>query len=148
MTGKYQQRTGVEGVITAANHRNVGLSLNEVTIAEELKAHGYNCAILGKWQLGYAKKFNPVLQGFDSFVGFVSGNIDYHAHIDQEGYLDWWNDTIINNEKGYTTDLITKYGVEYIKRNNPAKTGKPFFLYLPHEAPHYPIQGRDDAPVR
>jgi len=148
MTGKYQQRTGVEGVITAANHRHVGLSLNEITLAEELKSHGYSCGMYGKWHLGYAKEFNPSFQGFDHFVGFVSGNIDYHSHIDQEGYLDWWNDTIINNEKGYTTDLITKYGVEFIKNNNPNKTGKPFFLYLPQEAPHYPIQGRNDAPVR
>ena len=148
MTGKYQQRTGVEGVITAANHRHVGLSLDEITLAEELKRLGYTCAIYGKWHLGYAPEFNPSLQGFDHFVGFVSGNIDFHSHIDQEGYLDWWNDTIINNEEGYTTDLITKYGVDFIKDNNPKKTGKPFFLYLPHEAPHYPIQGRNDAPVR
>ena len=148
MTGKYQQRTGVEGVITAANHRNVGLSLNEITLAEELKNLGYTCGMFGKWHLGYPKAFNPVFQGFDKFIGFVSGNIDYHSHIDQEGYLDWWNDTIINDEKGYTTDLITKYGVEFIRKNNPQKTGNPFFLYLPQEAPHYPIQGRNDAPVR
>lgn len=148
MTGKYQQRTGVEGVITAATHRDVGLSLDEITIAEELKKLGYSCGMFGKWHLGYPKSFNPVFQGFDRFVGFVSGNIDYHSHIDQEGYLDWWNDTIISNEPGYTTDLITKYGVEFIRNNNPQKTGKPFFLYLPQEAPHYPIQGRNDGPVR
>ncbi len=148
MTGKYQQRTGIEGVITAASHRDVGLSLNETTLAEELKKLDYTCGIFGKWHLGYAKEFNPSLQGFDQFVGFVSGNIDYHSHIDQEGYLDWWNDSIINDEKGYSTDLITKYGVEFIKKNNPQLTGKPFFLYLPQEAPHYPIQGRNDAPVR
>lgn len=148
MTGKYQQRTGVEGVITAANHRNVGLSLNEITLAEELKNIGYSCGMFGKWHLGYPKAFNPFFQGFDKFVGFVSGNIDYHSHIDQEGYLDWWNDTIINNENGYSTDLITKYGVEFIMKNNPQKTGNPFFLYLAQEAPHYPIQGRNDGPVR
>lgn len=148
MTGKYQQRTGVEGVITAASHREVGLSLSETTLAEELKKLDYSCGIFGKWHLGYATEFNPSLQGFDQFVGFVSGNIDYHSHIDQEGYLDWWNDSIINDEKGYSTDLITKYGVEFIKKNNPQQTGKPFFLYLPQEAPHYPIQGRNDKPVR
>jgi arylsulfatase A-like enzyme len=148
MTGKYQQRTGVEGVITAANHREVGLSLEETTLAEELQQLGYYCGIFGKWHLGYAKEFNPTYKGFDDFVGFVSGNVDYHAHIDQEGYLDWWKGIEIANEDGYTTDLITKYGVNFITKNNPKKTGKPFFLYLPHEAPHYPIQGRNDAPVR
>jgi len=148
MTGKYQQRTGVEGVITAKNHREVGLNLNEITLAEELKKYNYYCGIFGKWHLGYAKAFNPILQGFDEFEGFVSGNIDYHAHIDQEGYLDWWQGDVINNEAGYSTDLITENGVRFIQENNPEKTNRPFFLYLPHEAPHYPYQKRFDKALR
>ena len=40
MTGKYQQRTGVEGVVTAKSHRHVGLSLEEITIAEAFKEYG------------------------------------------------------------------------------------------------------------
>ena len=52
MTGKYQQRTGVEGVITAKTHRDVGLNLNEITIAEELKRQNYNCGMFGKLHLG------------------------------------------------------------------------------------------------
>jgi arylsulfatase A-like enzyme len=148
MTGKYQQRTGIQGVVTAKNHRQVGLNLNEITIAEELKKYDYNCGMYGKWHLGYAAKYNPTLQGFDDFTGYVSGNIDYHAHIDQEGHLDWWKGDTIDNETGYTTDLITEYGVQYIKENNPEKTKKPFFLYLPHEAPHSPYQKRKDTILR
>lgn len=144
LTGMYQQRTGVEGVITAKRHRHVGLAIDEITLADELKKHGYACGIFGKWHLGYAPEFNPSLQGFDEFVGFVSGNVDYHAHIDQEGYLDWWNDSIINNEEGYTTDLITQYGVDFIRENKD----RPFFLYLPHEAPHSPFQRRIDQALR
>jgi len=148
MTGKYQQRTGVGGVITAKSHRTVGLSLDELTIAEEFKKHGYNTGMFGKWHLGYPKEFNPTLQGFDEFVGYVSGNIDYHSHIDMEGYLDWWKGDTIDNEEGYSTDLITEYGVKYIENNDPKKTGKPFFLYLPHEAPHGPFQRRIDEALR
>ena len=148
MTGKYQQRTGVEGVITAASHREVGLALNEFTLAEALKKEGYITAMYGKWHLGYAEEFNPIHQGFDNFTGFVSGNIDYHSHVDQEGYLDWWKGNNVDNEPGYSTDLITNYGINFIKNNNPKKTGKPFFVYLAQEAPHYPIQGRHDKPVR
>lgn len=148
LTGKYQQRTGIDGVITAKKHRDVGLSLGETTLAEEFKKYDYQCGMFGKWHLGYAKEFNPVLQGFDEFIGYVSGNIDYHAHIDQEGFLDWWKDSTIDNEEGYSTDLITKYGVKFIKENNPDKTGKPFFLYLPHEAPHGPYQRRIDQILR
>jgi arylsulfatase A len=148
MTGKYQQRTGINGVITAKSHREMGLNLNEITIAEEFKKHGYNTAMFGKWHLGYPKEYNPTLQGFDVFKGFVSGNVDYHGHIDQEGYLDWWNGAKIENDEGYSTDLITEYGVKYITENNPKKTGKPFFLYLPHETPHYPYQKRIDKILR
>ena len=148
LTGRYQQRTGIKGVITAEKHRDVGLSLNETTIAEEFKKYNYTTAMYGKWHLGYDKKFNPILQGFDNFKGFVSGNIDYHAHIDQEGYLDWWNGTDIDNEKGYTTDLIGHYGADFIKKNNPKKTKKPFFLYVAQEAPHYPYQRRKDNALR
>ncbi|WP_051160253.1 sulfatase-like hydrolase/transferase [Cyclobacterium qasimii] len=148
MTGRYQQRTGVEGVVTAKSHREVGLSLNEITIAEELKQYGYTTGMFGKWHLGYDKGFNPTLQGFDEFTGFVSGNVDYHAHIDQEGYLDWWQGAEIENEEGYSTDLITENGVKFILRNDPKKTDKPFFLYLPHEAPHSPYQRRIDKILR
>ncbi|MEZ4903478.1 MAG: sulfatase-like hydrolase/transferase [Spirosomataceae bacterium] len=148
MTGKYQQRTGVESVITAKNHRHVGLSLDEITIAEELKKYNYNCGMYGKWHLGYSKEYNPTLQGFDDYSGFVSGNIDYNAHIDQEGYLDWWKGTNIDNEEGYSTDLITKKGVRFIQENNPQKKGKPFFLYLTHEAPHSPYQRRMSKVLR
>ena len=148
MTGKYQQRTGVAGVVTAKSHRHVGLSLKEITIADELKKYGYNCGIYGKWHLGYSNEFNPIHQGFDAYTGFVSGNVDFHAHIDQEGYLDWWKGTSIANEEGYTTDLITDYSVKYIQEQNPKKTHKPFFLYVPHEAPHSPYQRRMDKVLR
>ena len=47
MTGKYQQRTGVEGVVTAARHRQVGLSLEETTLAEALQKLDYSCGIFG-----------------------------------------------------------------------------------------------------
>lgn len=63
MTGKYQQRTGVNGVNTAANHRRVGLAIDEITMADELKKYGYSTGIFGKWHLGYAPEFNPTIQG-------------------------------------------------------------------------------------
>ncbi len=144
LTGRYQQRSGIEGVITAANHRDQGLALSETTFAEVLKQGGYTTAIFGKWHLGYEAGFNPTHQGFDEFRGFLSGNVDYRSHVDQEGYADWWNGTKLTPEEGYTTDLITKHAVRFIAENK----GRPFCLYLPHEAVHYPYQTRDDAADR
>lgn len=144
MTGKYQQRTGIEGVITAAGHRDVGLGLEEVTMAEALKENGYQTGIFGKWHLGYDPRFFPHQQGFDEFIGFVSGNIDYHSHIDQTGVYDWWQKSDSIFEKGYSTDLITEHAIEFIEKNK----NKAFFLYVAHEAPHYPYQNRTDEAIR
>ena len=142
LTGRYQQRSGITGVVTAAGHRHTGLDLNEITFAEILKPAGYATALFGKWHLGYSREFNPVSQGFDEFIGYVSGNIDYHAHLDQTGKEDWWKQDELIPETGYTTDLITEHGVKFIQSHKE----EPFLLYLAHEAPHYPYQGRKDPP--
>jgi arylsulfatase A-like enzyme len=147
MTGRYQQRAGIPSVIAAAlthpaHYR--GLQSQETTIAEHFKQQGYACAIFGKWHLGYFPKYNPTHQGFDKFVGYVSGNIDFQSHVDQAGVFDWWHDLQPTNEVGYSTHLITAHAVEFIKANKR----RPFFLYVPHEAPHYPYQGPTDPPDR
>lgn len=144
LTGRYQQRCGISGVVTAAKHRETGMALSEVTFAEVLKQKDYATGLFGKWHVGYPVEFNPIKQGFDEFAGFVSGNVDYQSHVDQEGYADWWDGEKLEDEKGYTTDLITKYGEGFIEKHR----GEAFCLYLAHEAPHYPYQGPGDGPVR
>lgn len=144
MTGQYQQRTGVTGVITAKNHRNTGMPLKETTIAEVLKKAGYSTGMLGKWHLGYPARFNPVHQGFDEYIGYVSGNVDYHSHVDQEGHSDWWKSDTLKPEKGYSTDLITRNANDFISKHRT----NPFFLYIAHEAPHYPYQDRNSKADR
>ena len=138
MTGRYQQRSGVPGVITARAHRHTGLPLAEWTMGEAMKELGYQTAMFGKWHLGYDPQFNPTKQGFDEFKGFVSGNVDYQRHIDQEGHFDWWQQDKLKDDPGYITDLINNYAVDFIRR----KKNQPFLLSVNHGAPHYPIQGR------
>ncbi len=145
LTGRYQQRCGVEEVVFANGPaRETGMSLDEVTFAEVLGKAGYATGIFGKWHLGYKVEFNPAKQGFDEFIGYVSGNVDYHSHIDGAGIEDWWKNVKKVPEEGYVTDLITEHGVDFIERHRDG----PFCLYLPHEAPHYPYQGRKDPPER
>jgi arylsulfatase A len=145
LTGRYQQRTGIEGVIYAKGPtRRTGLALEETTFAEVLKTHGYATGIFGKWHLGYNVEFNPARQGFDEFRGYVSGNVDYHSHIDGAGFDDWWKNLEKVPEEGYCTDLITKHGIDFIERHKD----EPFCLYLPHESVHSPYQGRNDPPER
>ncbi len=144
MTGRYQQRVGISGVVTAARHRDKGMAVEETTIADVLSKHGYATAIFGKWHLGYEPRFNPIRQGFDEFVGFVSGNVDFFTHIDQAGFKDWWHNDRLKTEEGYVTHLITRHSLRFIEENKD----KPFFLYIPHLSPHYPYQGPGDQPVR
>lgn len=145
LTGNYQQRSGLEGVIYVRGEtREVGLDPSQVTIAELLKNNGYATGIMGKWHLGYKKEFNPVHHGFDEFYGYVSGNIDYHSHYDGAGIYDWWHNLDSIEEEGYVTDLITNHSVNFINQNKD----NPFFLYVAHEAPHVPFQGRNDPAYR
>ena len=145
LTGRYQQRSGLEGVIyVRGSTRQLGMSRSELTLAEALKANGYSTGIMGKWHLGYRKEFFPTHQGFDEFYGYVSGNIDFHTHYDNAGLFDWWHNLDSLDEPGYVTDLITQHAVEFIENHR----NEPFFLYIPHEAPHAPFQGRSDPGYR
>jgi len=145
MTGCYQQRTGISGVLSAANHRDKGLCPKTfTTYAKTLKKAGYHTALFGKWHLGYAPEFHPLQHGFDVFHGFTAGNIDYFSHIDQTGIFDWYQGAEKKDEVGYTTDLISAHGIRYINE----MAGKPFCLTLAHECPHYPYQGPGDEAFR
>ncbi|MFP6737640.1 MAG: sulfatase-like hydrolase/transferase, partial [Planctomycetota bacterium] len=146
LTGRYQQRAGVDGVIYAGfnQNRNHGLHQSETTFAELLGGAGYKNGCFGKWHLGYEKKFNPVHHGFSRFRGYVSGNIDYQSHYDRVGVYDWWEGLEHTREKGYSTHLITRHAVKFIEEHK----GRPFCLYVPHEAPHTPFQGPGDPAFR
>jgi arylsulfatase A-like enzyme len=145
LSGKYQQRSGLEGVIyVRGTTRDVGMDSTVTTIADVLKNDGYKTGIFGKWHLGYKASFNPVNNGFEEFIGYRSGNIDYHTHYDNAGIFDWYHQQDTLEEAGYVTDLITDHSIEFIKRNK----NNPFFLYIAHEAPHVPFQGRNDPGYR
>ncbi len=147
LTGRYQQRAGVPGVINADPQIEAhwyGLHTQETTFAELIKAAGYRTAMFGKWHLGYTKNFNPMHHGFDTFRGYVSGNIDYQSHYDRMGIYDWWDGLQHAHEDGYVTHLITKHAVRFIEENRDG----PFCLYIAHEAVHSPMQGPNDPAQR
>ena len=146
MTGNYQQRAGIEGVIRIEDgqHHQGGLSPNETTISGLLNQHGYATGLFGKWHLGYRTKYNPVHHGFVEFYGFLSGNVDYISHRDGSNTHDWWHQTDTIHESGYLTDLITDQALLFMEKARE----QPFFLLLSHAAPHFPFQGRGDPPDR
>lgn len=146
LTGRYQQRAGIEAVIHPylghPEHRK-GLRKSETTFAELFQNSGYATGVVGKWHLGYPEgdsEFHPQNHGFDYFRGYHSGNIDYINHWGDHYEHDWWHGQKETIEDGYTTHLINRYALEFIEKNKD----QPFCLYVAHESPHAPIQGPDD----
>lgn len=143
LSGWYQQRTGADRVIYVGE-REVGMDVSVELLPKFLKAAGYATGIFGKWHLGFPKEGYPSRKGFDEFVGFVSGNIDYFAHTDRLENHDLWRGEEEIFSDRYVTDLIGDEAVDFIDRH----AEQPFFLYVPFNAPHDPFQGpehRDTA---
>ncbi|MCP4890399.1 MAG: sulfatase-like hydrolase/transferase [Planctomycetaceae bacterium] len=151
LTGRYQQRAGIEAVIHPRDdhpeHRK-GLQTSETTFAEVLQKAGYSTGIIGKWHQGYPQNspdYHPQSHGFDDFIGYHSGNIDFVSHVGDHYRHDWWHGRQETVEDGYTTHLVNRYADKFIRRH--AKDDAPFCLYVAHEAIHNPVQVPGD-PVR
>lgn len=149
LTGRYQQRAGIEAVIhPVSDHPEhlKGLKRSENTFAELLKQAGYRTGLIGKWHQGYPQnsdEYHPDTHDFDTFVGYHSGNIDFISHVGDHVKHDWWHGRNETREAGYSTHLINQYALQFIKDNQD----RPFCLYLAHEAIHNPVQVPGD-PVR
>ena len=117
LTGRYQQRAGIEAVIhPVSDHpeHQKGLRKSENTFAELLKQAGYRTALIGKWHQGYphnSAEFHPDNHGFDTFVGYHSGNIDFISHVGDHVKHDWWHGRKETQEAGYSTHLINQYAI-------------------------------------
>jgi arylsulfatase A-like enzyme len=141
ISGRYQQRVALERPLSGATSPDgeLGLKVTGHSLPQLLKGAGYATALIGKWHLGYKPEFSPRAHGFDIFWGFKSGYIDYYQHTDGFGKPDLFdNDTPIRAD-GYSTDLITQHAVQFIA----AHKGRPFFLDVSYNAPHWPYQVPD-----
>lgn len=137
MTGRYQQRFGHwynPGPPREASEQ-LGLPLDETTMAKMLKDAGYVTGLVGKWHLGHSPDRHPMKRGFDEFFGFLGGSHDYFKA----------QDTKLNgirrgtepvDEKEYLTEALARESADFITRH---KTD-PFFLYLAFNAVHTPMQ--------
>ena len=147
LSGRYPGNAGVRSILRG--HRTAtGLPASTPTLATMLKKEGYQTAITGKWHLGLAEESRPGSHGFEKTFGFMAGCIDFYSHIYYWGANrpgpslnpthDLWedNEEIWRNGE-YFTGLIAKKAIEYVREMS--KSGRPFFLYVPFNAPHYPM---------
>lgn len=148
LTGCYPNRMGISGAYFP--NSKVGLSQEEVTLAELVKLKDYKTFAVGKWHLGDHPLFMPLNQGFDSYFGLPYSNDMWPVHYDGSPSANWKKsipalplilnkDTfaLVNTleEQGNLTKLYTERAVSFLEAN---KKG-PFFLYLAHSMPHVPI---------
>jgi arylsulfatase A-like enzyme len=140
MTGRYPMRHGLQvGVVRP--WAQYGLPLEERTLAQALKGAGYATAIVGKWHLGhFAPEYLPTRRGFDHQYGHYNGALDYFTHV-RDGGFDWHKDDKVCRDEGYSTHLIARDAAQFVK-DNAGK--KPFFLYVPFNAVHAPLQVADE----
>ena len=130
LTGRYHPRGGVYAT-SAGGER---LDLDETTIAEVLKNAGYSTGAFGKWHNGMQPPYHPNTRGFDEFYGFASGHWgNYFSPMLEH------NGAIVQGT-GYVIDDFTGKAIEFIKSNQD----QPFFVYLPYNTPHSPMQVPDE----
>lgn len=129
LTGRYHIRTGT---VSVSNSLEI-MRAEEVTLAEVFKANGYATGAFGKWHNGEHFPNNANGQGFDEFVGFSAGHIS-----------NYFSPTLEHNggeieTSGYITDVLTDKAIAWIEKQQD----KPFFAYIPYNAPHSPFQVPD-----
>jgi len=157
MTGQYAHKVGL-----ARNGRS--LTRNGMTIAEALKDAGYHTAMVGKWHLSRTPVLDdpklhqkwldhqhdpgrpfgpldtyPVKRGFDKHYGVVWGVID---HFDPFSLVEGSEAVKTVPDDYYFTDAIGDKAVAYV--HAMSESDKPFFLYVAHCAPHWPLHARPE----
>lgn len=151
LTGRYPQRNGLYDMVrndmVNYGHRysaeeyavspemTLGLDVREVTIGDMMKRAGYVAAVVGKWDMGQARRFLPLQRGFDFFYGHGNNGIDYYTH---ERYgvpsLFRGNQRTEEDKGTYVTEVFERESLHFIAKR--WQQTQPFLLYLAFNAPH------------
>jgi arylsulfatase A-like enzyme len=126
LTGRHHVRCGVYSTSEGGERVNA----DEMMIGEVFKKAGYRTAAFGKWHSGMQHPYHPNARGFDEFYGFCSGHWGnyFSPMLEHNGQL-------VQGD-GYLPDDLTTHAIEFIERDH----SRPFFVYLPYNTPHSPMQ--------
>ncbi len=148
MTGLYPHQAGIGHMTNDPENSSAydygvpayagDLNFQSVTMAEVLKAAGYQTLMTGKWHLGYHDRNRwPLQRGFEKYYGILAGASNFFNPVGKRG-LTLMNDPV---EPGgpdfYITDAFTDHAVRFIGENQADE--RPFFLYLAYTSPHWPL---------
>lgn len=146
LTGRLGVRNGMYG-----DKRGVlfpdspgGLPSEEITIPELLKKVGYHTACIGKWHLGHLSGYRPLDHGFDYFYGMLFSNDMSRKEQGKLGNVNYPYELVIYEqekeiEREPDQTLLTKRLTETALQYIDAHRENPFFLYLAHPMPHFPV---------
>ncbi|QTN33500.1 arylsulfatase [Akkermansiaceae bacterium] len=122
-----------------------------LTLGEALRGAGYSTGMSGKWHNGSSVGTRPWDRGFDEAYGLWDGASNFFNPLQPDPKfkggavrVSGHNDDIITEFPAgfYATDAFGDHAVETIRKH--AKSGKPFFHYLPFTAPHYPLHAKPE----
>jgi arylsulfatase A-like enzyme len=140
LSGQLPFRNGITHTILERER----MALSATTIAEVLRNGGYATGIFGKWHLGDEDAYQPDQRGFEEVFIHGGGSIGEAgypgsgADVPGNTYFDpviKHNGTFVKTS-GYCTDVFFRQMLGWIKAQKDS--GKPFFAYLPSNAPHNP----------
>ena len=145
LTGRYPVRTLIPTpLLSTHNPLNVvldvlgrysynvhGIPKDEVLLSEALQRRGYHTGLVGKWHLGATTDHIPNDRGFDAFYGALWSN-------DDPPYAIYRNRQIEIPAPANQDNLTHNFTLEAVKFIQSSRDS-PFFLYLAHAMPHYPV---------
>jgi len=157
LTGQYPHNVGVA-------ENGVTMGRNGVTIAEALQRAGYNTSMFGKWHLSVMDTLDrpkkhqawldhqyepdrpfapldsyPVARGFDEHYGVIWGVVNF---FDPFSLVDGYEPVDHVPDDYYITDAINRRAARAVRRY--ADDEDPFFMYVAHTAPHWPLHARQE----
>ena len=145
-TGRHEFKNGITHTILERER----LTLKATTLAQVLQTSGYATGIFGKWHLGDEAEYQPNRRGFDEVYIHGGGGIGqiYPGSCGDAPGNKYFDPVILHNGKfekttGYCTDLFYAQATKWI--DSQRQGDKPFFAYIPSNAPHGPyIAKRED----
>ena len=131
LTGAYPVRVGwTRGVVGFRMGPKDGMSREALTMADIFKSEGYATAISGKWHIGNMPDTRPHSQGFDRTY--------YLSMSNNQTDKVWREDEVV--EQPFDNRLLTRQFTDEAIAFIRSKKDRPFFLYLPYTAPHFPVE--------
>ena len=145
LTGRHEFKNGVTHTILERER----LTLKATTLAQLLQKNSYTTGIFGKWHLGDEAEYQPGQRGFEEVFIHGGGGIGqiYPGSCGDAPENRYFDPAILHNgtfekTKGYCTDVFYEQATRWI--DSQRKSGKPFFAYIPTNAPHGPYIARPE----